>query len=171
MPQNVYNNIEGHRLVDNGYTIEDITQVSLPTFSFPTTSISAPGMAADVDMPNTTHLEAMEYSISHNNGHNGSRLSDPGRHYCEFRIARQRYNVAGGAIEHESAKFRLTGALKSVEDGTVETGNPMGSTNKYSVLRIEKEINGEVVALVDAMAGIIKINGKNYTDEVEALLK
>ena len=45
------------------------------------------------------------------------------------------------------------------------------TSNKYSVLRVEKEINGEVVVLVDAMAGIIKINGKNYTDEIESLLK
>ena len=78
MPTKVYNNVEGHRLVDNGYTVEDITQVAVPTISFPTTPISASGMAMDVDMPNITHLEAMEYSISHNNGMNGNRLSDPG---------------------------------------------------------------------------------------------
>lgn len=171
MPTKVYNNVEGHRLVDNGYTVEDITQVAVPTISFPTTPISASGMAMDVDMPNITHLEAMEYSISHNNGMNGNRLSDPGRHFCEFRVVRQRYNVAGGQIEHESMKFRMTGVLKNVEDGTVETGNPFGSTNKYSVLRYEKEINGEIVTLIDAMAGIIKINGVNYTDAVESMLK
>ena len=68
-------------------------------------------------------------------------------------------------------KFRMTGVLKNVEDGTVETGNPFGSTNKYSVLRYEKEINGEIVTLIDAMAGIIKINGVNYTDAVESMLK
>ena len=171
MPAKVYNNVEGHRLIDNGYTVEDITQIAVPTISFPTTPISASGMAMDVDMPNMTHLEAMEFGISHNNGTNGKRLSDPGRHFIETRVVRQRYNVAGGQIEHESVKFRVTGVLKNIEKGNIETGNPYGSTNKYSVLRYEEEINGEIVTLIDAMAGTIKFNGKNYTDAVENLLK
>ena len=63
MPQKVYNNVEGHRLLDNGRTVEDVTKISLPEIKHPTTTISAAGMAMDVDMPNTTHLEAMEFSI------------------------------------------------------------------------------------------------------------
>ena len=83
---------------------------------------------------------------------------------------RQRYNVAAGAIEHESVKYRLVGVHVSTEKGDIETGSPYGSTEKYSCLRYEEEINGEVVTIIDA-AGVIKYNGKTYTDEVQNMLK
>ena len=171
MPSKVYNNIEGNRVLDNNKVCEDVTSFTLPTISHPTSTISASGMAMDVDIPNTTHLEAMEFGVSHNNGVNCNLLAAPGKHTLEGRAVRQRYNVANGEIEHESVKWRVTGVHKSTEKGSIETGNPYGSTDKYSVLRFEEIINGTTTVLIDAMSGIIKFNGKSYTDPVENLLK
>ena len=170
MPSKVYNNVADHRMLDNQRVVEDVTSVSLPTIEHPTISISSAGMAMDVDMPNMTHMNAMEFGISHNNGVNCAQLASPGKHSLEFRVARQRYNVPLGEIEHESVKFRIIGVHKSTEKGNIETGNPFGSTDKYSVLRYEEEIDGEVTTLIDAMAGIIKFNGEDYTNQVESLL-
>lgn len=170
MPSKVYNNVEGHRLLDNDRVVEDVTSISLPTVEHPTSTISSSGMAMDVDMPNTTHLNAMEFSVSHNNGVNCPLLASPGKHFIETRVVRQRYSVAAGEIEHESVKFRVTCVHKSTEKGSIETGNPFGSTDKYSVLRFEEEINGEVTTVIDAMAGVIKFNGVDYTNQIESLL-
>lgn len=171
MPQKVYNNVEGHRLIDNGRICEDVTKVGLPTIKHPTTSINAAGMAMDVDMPNTTHLEAMEFTVTHNNGVNCQYLAQPIKHTIEARVVRQRYNVAKGVIEHESVKFRVVGVPVDSQKGDIETGSPYGTTVRYSVLRYEEEVNGKVIIVADAMAGIIKYNGTNYTDAVEKLLK
>lgn len=130
MPKRVYNNVEGHRVLDGGSVCEDVTSITLPTVEHPTTTISASGMAMDVDMPNTTHLNAMELSIAHNNGVNCRYLATPGKHNIEMRVVRQRYNVAGVEIEHESLKVRATCVHKSTDKGTIETGNPYGSTGK-----------------------------------------
>lgn len=170
MPQKVYNNVVDYRIIDNGRVCEDITSVSLPSLEQPTSSISASGMVMDVDMPDMTHFNAMEISISHNNGVNCSKLTSPGKHKLEVRLARQKYNVAGGSIDHESVKYRLTGVYKGTDKGSVERNNPLGSTDKFSVLRYEEEINGEIVTLIDAMAGIVKINGINYTSAIDNLL-
>ena len=51
MPQKVYNNVEGHRVIDNERVAEDVTSIALPTIEHPTVTISAAGMAMDVDMP------------------------------------------------------------------------------------------------------------------------
>ena len=171
MQSKVCNNIEGSRILDGGIVCEDVKSVTLPTISHPTSNISSGGMAADVDMPNTTHVEAMEFAVAHNNGKNCVMLTRPGKHELEVRGVRQVYNVAKGEMEHESVKFRVTGVFKSCEKGTMETNNPLGSTNKYSILRYEEIVAGETVTLVDAMAGIITVNGVNFTDEVENLLK
>ena len=170
MPQKVYNNVEGHRVLDNDRVAEDVSSISLPTIEHDTTTISVSGMAMDIDMPNTTHLKAMEFSIAHNNGVNCRYLANPGKHMVEVRVVRQKYDVAGGEIGHESVKFRLTGVHKSTEKGTIERGNPYGSTDKFSVTRYEEEIDGEVITIIDAMAGMIKFNGDDYAGDVESLL-
>ena len=170
MPRKVYNQVEGHRLLDNDVVCEDVTTVALPTIEHPTSTISAAGMAMDIDMPNMTHINAMEVSISHNNGLNCHLLAAPGKHSIETRVVRQRYDNETGTMGHESVKFRMIGMHKSTEKGSIETGNPYGSTEKYSVMRYEEEVNGEITTLIDAVSGIININGVDYTSEVESLL-
>lgn len=171
MPQKVYNNVEGHRLIDNKRTVEDVTKFSPPTISHPTTTIEkVAGMAMDVDMPDSTHLEAMELSIVHNKGVNCNYLADPGKHTLEIRTVRQRYNVAKAEIEHESVKFRFIAIHKSTEPNDIEIGSPYGATEKFSVIRYEEEVNGKVITIADATAGLIRFNGKDYTNVIEQML-
>ena len=171
MPKKVYCNIEKHRILDNKREVEDVTKFGLPTIKHPTTSVKSSGMAMDVSMPDTTHLNAMEFTIYHNNGVNCALLAQPGKHTIEARTARQRYDVQKGDIKHESVKYRVVGVHVSTEKGDIETGNPYGSTEKYSVLRYEEEVDGKVTVIADAMAGLIKFNGKNCTSDVDNLLK
>ncbi len=171
MPSKVYVNVEDHRLIDGKTTVEDITKVGLPTIKHTTTTIDAAGMVVAVDMPNATHLDAMDYTITHNNGVNCSLLATPGKHTQEFRTVRQKYGVAKAVIGHESVKFRLVGVHAETQKGDIETGSPYGSTEKYSCLRYEEEVDGKIVTIIDAMAGVIKYNGKDYTSDVKNLLK
>ena len=76
-----------------------------------------------------------------------------------------------GNIEHEAVKYRLIGVHASTNKGDIETGNPYGSTDEYSLLRYEELVNGKQTILIDLMNGIIRVNGKNYTDAVQNMLK
>lgn len=171
MPSKVYINVEDHRLIDGKRTIEDITKVGLPTIKHKTTTIDVAGMAMAVDMPDITHLESADYTITHNNGVNGNVLGRPGKHEHEFRTVRQRYNVSKGTIGHESVKYRLVGSHVETQKGDIETGSPYGSTDKYALLRYEEEVDGKIIIVIDAMAGVIKYNDKEYTDDIQSLLK
>lgn len=176
MPQRVYNNVEGHRVLDTvrgeQRVVEDVTKIGLPTIKHPTTELkNIAGMAMDVDMPTTTHLEAMDFTVYHNNGINGQYLSMPEKHLIEVRTVRQRYNNASGEIEHESVKYRVTCTHVETQKGDIETGSPYGSTEKYSVLRYEEEVDGKATTIIDAMAGIIKYNGVAYSDTIESMLQ
>lgn len=170
MPKRVANNVVNHRVIDNGNVCEDVTSFTPPTITHSTNTIDAAGMTMAVNMPNNTHFEASELSIAHNNGVNCKLLAEPGKHFIECRIVRQNYNVTAGENEYESVKCRITCNHVSTEKGSVETGNPLGSTEKFSVLRYEEIIGGETTLLIDAMAGKIEVNGKSYTDPVELLL-
>ena len=170
MPNRVYNNVVDHRLIDGEDIVEDVTKVGLPTIKHSTTTINGAGMAMAVDMPDATHLEAMDFTITHNNGVNCNLLASPGKHVIEFRTARQRYDVPQGEIVFESVKYRVVGVHVETQKGDIETGSPFGSTDKYSLLRYEEEVNGTVTEILDAMAGIIKYNGVDYTSTVTSLL-
>ncbi|MBO5187232.1 MAG: phage major tail tube protein [Prevotella sp.] len=170
MPKKIACNVEGIRVLDNENVIEDVQSMELPEIAFTTTEVDSSGMVAAIDVPSMTHIDAMEYSIEHNNGLNCNLLSSPGKHFTELRIARQAFNSAKGEMELESIKHRMTGVLKSSKGGSVEQKNPLGTTETYSVLRYEKEVNGEIVILIDVTAGILKVNGKDYTSDIESLL-
>jgi P2 family phage contractile tail tube protein len=170
VPQKVYNNVVGQRVIDNGRVAEDVTSITLPTIKNKTTTISVAGMVMDVDMPDMTRMEAMELGVAHNNGMNCKYLGEPGKHIVEVRLARQQYDVPQGEITPESVKYRITGIHKETDKGNAEMGNPLGSTDKYSVLRYEEEIAGEIVTIIDAMAGVIRYNGKDFASAVENLL-
>lgn len=171
MPKKVYCNVVKHRLLDNKKEIEDVTKVGLPTLAHPTTTVKSSGMVADVDMPDTTHLDAMELTVYHNNGVNCRYLSNPGKHNFDMRVARQQYNVPKGELGAEPFKVRVIGVHTKTEKGDIESGNPIGYTERYSVLRYEEEQNGEIVTVIDAMAGILKWNGKDYVSDIDNLLK
>ena len=68
-------------------------------------------------------------------------------------------------------EYRLTGIHKSTEKGTIESGNPWGSTDKYSLVRYEEIVDGTQTMLVDGPNNIIKINGKDYAGDVQKLLR
>lgn len=170
MPKKVYVNVADYKLMDGKREVEDVTSVTLPSVSHPTVSIDAAGMAGAVEMPNQAKLEAMEFTINHNNGRNCNRLTDPDQHSFEFRVARQRYMVEKGQLGIEGAKYRVVGVHKGTEHGTVEAGNPLGSTERYAVLRFERIMDGEVDVLVDVMKGIINFNGIDANSDVRSVL-
>lgn len=172
MATKVFNNVEDHRLLDGSTIVEDVTSVGLPTIEHQTTDFeNISGMSMDITMPNMTRLKAMEFTVSHNNGANSHLLAVPGKHMIEFRLARQRFDVAKSEMAHESVKYRITALHISTEKGDVETGNPLGSTDKFAVLRYEEIVAGKQTVLIDGPSGIVKFNGKNYTDAVQSLLK
>lgn len=171
MPSKVYCNVADHRLLDGKNTIEDVTKVGLPTLKHKTISVDVSGMTMAVDIPDMTHFEAAEYTVTHNNGVNSKVLAVPGKHSQEFRTVRQKYTTAKGEIAYESVKFRLIGAHVETQKGDIESGSPYGSTDRYSLLRYEEEVDGKVITVIDSMAGVIKYNGKSYTDAVQNLLK
>ena len=170
MPKNVRCNVEDHRLLDGKTKCEDVTKITLPTIEHPTTSVKSAGMVMDVDLPNIYHYNAMELGISHNNGTNCKTLSNPGIHNIEARVARENYVTSKGVMDLELIKVRVKCAHKSTEKGTVETGNPYGSNEKYSIIRYEEEWNGEVWTLIDSTAGKIVINGVDYSSKLASML-
>jgi hypothetical protein len=52
----------------------------------------------------------------------------------------------------------------------VETGNPLGSTDKFEVLRLEEIVNGKTVTLIDKTADTVTINGIDNRAKIRNIL-
>lgn len=172
MPKKVYNNVEDQRLLFDNQIVEDVTSVVLPDIEHVVTTLSnVSGMAGDLDLPNPVRVSAMETTINHNNGINGKLLALPEKHTVEFRVVRQRFDVAKTKMQHELTKYRMTVLHKKSTKGTSEAGNPLGSSESYVVLRYEEIMDGKQTVLIDIPGGIIKYNSKSFSDDVQNLLK
>ena len=58
----------------------------------------------------------------------------------------------------------------TAQKGNLESGNPYGSTETYSVVRYEEELNGVTTVLIDIPGGIVEFDGVRYSDKVANLL-
>ena len=168
-------NVEDHKLLNDGTVCEDITSVTLPSFEHPTTPVeNVSGMAMNLNVPNTTRYNAAELSIAHNNGENCESLAEPGTHDIEFRMARQDFNAVDAALKYEGIKYLAKVMFVATEKGTIEKGNPWGSTCRYSIIRFEEihTVDGkaETKVLVDATANKLEVNGVSFTDDLSSLL-
>lgn len=166
----IYNNVVDNRLLYDKARCEDITSVTLPNLEHPTDTLQGEGLTAEIEVANQSKVNAMELSIAHNNGVNCNMLKRPGNHTIEFRLARQKYDVAKRTMGYESVKYIFEVQHKSTESGTVERGNPLGDTEKYAVFSYKKLIAGKLVDHVDATAGILKLDGKDCVQDMDKYL-
>ena len=166
----IYNNVVEHRLLWDAERVEDITRITLPTLEHPTDTYSGEGLTADLDIPNESKVNAMEMSVAHNNGVNCNHLKQPGIHSIEVRIARQMLNTTNRQLGYESDKYRMEVEHKSTEEGTIERGNPLGSTEKFTVWSYQKVVDGNIVDHVDATSGILIKDGVDCTTDISAVL-
>lgn len=167
----IYANVEDFRMIDNNRVAEDVVSVTPPNVTHTTSDMNSAGMSGTVRVPNPAKVEAMEFVVNHNNGENCGRLSDPGIHTMEFRLARGKYTVNKAQMSHEGVKYRVTAFHVATEESQIEPGNPLASTERFSLIRYEKIVNGTTQTLVDLANGSIVKNGINTTSEIQALLK
>lgn len=170
MAKKIVNIIADYKLKDNKRECEDVTSVVLPTIEHPTTDIDVAGVPGAINLPDQTRVNSMEISIAHNNGNNCDRLADGGTHTLDFRVARSVYTVSKGEQDYDNVKYIVKCLHKATEKGTVETGNPLGSTDRFEVLRMEEIINGKTVSVIDKTADTVNINGTDLRQKIRNIL-
>lgn len=166
----IYNNVVRSRVMDNGTEVEDVTSITLPSIEHPTTEISTNGMAGAMSLPDSAFINSMTMSIAHNNGKGASALCKPGRHAIIINVARQKYDTAGQEIGFKNVTYKMIVLHTKSDKGKVETKNPLGTTDDFSVTRYEEIVEGTTTILIDVPGGIVQFDGEDYTSQVEAAL-
>lgn len=170
MNKQVHNKVIDQRLFDGDTLVEDVTSIDTPEIEYVSDEVDIPGATAKINIVMPYQVGAMTVTVNHNNGNGCDGLNAPETHKIELRMARQVISTATGNSAPELTKVRFTGTPMKVTRGSVERGNPRGQSVQFSVQRYEEEVNGKVVILIDALAGILQINGKDYASEINRIL-
>ena len=170
MNKQVHNKVIDQRLFDWDTLVEDVTSIDTPEIEYVSDEVDIPGATAKINIVMPYQVGAMTVTINHNNGNGCDGLNAPETHKIELRMARQVISTATGNSEPELTKVRFTGTPMKVTRGSVERGNPRGQSVQFSVQRYEEEVGGKTVILIDALAGILQINGKDYASEINRIL-
>lgn len=159
-------------IVANKLYVEDVlaaeeVRCTLPAIGFQTADVQAMG---SLTLPLIGLLEHMEMSITQIGlDKNTAVINKLEKQTFELRWAQEKA-TSDGSIVVEGCKAFLRTIPTAIPSVGIETGSATELEGTYSVSRYQLFVDGEEVLLVDRLANILKINGKDYYDEVKSLL-
>jgi P2 family phage contractile tail tube protein len=141
--------------------------ITLPEVTPATVEVTAAG--GTIELPVFTKLEAMEATLAVN-GVNGGILKKltPERHRLTCNIVQQ--SVGADASKAEHVKASLEVVPKTIPAIEATYGEAAEQEITFSVLSYKLSIAGKVVLKIDPVKGIYKVNGKDYSKEITAMI-
>ena len=152
---------------DSGSVVSKDTNVTLPAISPVESDFNAMG---PMTLPTMAQIENMETSISKNGTDaNVAKLSEPKMHNIEVRWV-QPVLKPNGTMKNEGCKAFIKGTPKGFPSLGIEPGSKTESEILYSTVRMQIFAGNKELCCVDRLAGILRINGKDYYKDISSLL-
>ncbi|NLH01182.1 MAG: protoporphyrinogen oxidase [Clostridiales bacterium] len=164
-------NICGPVVADTAYcdgklVARDVS-LSLPEVTPVTVDIS---MMGTYSMPIWQLIENMEASITKIGVDEGLRtLIKPDMKPLEFRWV-QTITDANGITKDVGCKAFLKGAPNKIPSIGIEVGSASEAEVTISLMRYNLFVAGEEMFLIDRLAGIVRIDGKDYAGDLNSML-
>lgn len=144
---------------------ENVT-ISLPEVAFQTVEFQAMG-ALELPIPLTDALEAGITSIGFDKGLYGMLGLEHNTY--EFRWVQNVTKKSGEQVKIGCKAF-IKGIAKGIPGGDLGVGESFEGAITMAVTRYQLYIDGEEVVLIDKLKNKLKINGKDYAEEINNLL-
>ena len=144
---------------------ENVT-ITLPEVTFQTVEFQAMG-ALELPIPLTDALEAGITSIGFNKGLYGMLGLETNS--FEFRFV-QNETEKSGEQKKIGCKAFIQGIAKGIPGGDLAIGESFEGAITIAVTRYQLYIDGEEVVLIDKLKNILKIKGKDHTEEINNLI-
>lgn len=140
---------------------------TLPGVEFLTADVQAMG---NMTVPLVGLMENMELSITKVGLDDGlKRLNRLEKQNLEFRWVQNVVKSDGSQAVEGCKAFVRTLPSATPEIG-VEVGNAPEEEMTYNVTRLQIYVNGREFLTVDRLAGILKVDGKDYMSKINSLL-
>lgn len=151
--------------------IGDTSSVQLPSVEFMTDTIKGAGIIGEIDLPSPFQAGSMTLSISTRVTNNPDDLGAlMSANEIEIRWVTDSVDTATANSDIVGHKAFLKVATKKIDEGKIEPGAAQDGSYEYEVLSYKRITNGKTVLEIDKLNGIFKVNGKDYTQKINALL-
>lgn len=145
--------------------------VTLPDLTPLTTTISGAGLAGNVEVPVIGMYDTMDLTLAFRTMTVAVvKLTTPGRHAIELRVAQQHEDPAKGILVVKAVKHKFIVVPKQRTGGTVTPAQPSNGTCVLAVRYWSTFIDGAMVSEIDPFNNIIIMNGVDYTADVRKAL-
>lgn len=138
-------------------------KLSLPEVNFQEIELPAMGKMS-VPLPLTENIEATINKIGFDKGLCSAISLSPTKY--EFRWA-QTQEKANGTSRVIGCKAFITGKAKSIPGGDIEVGSSYEGAIPIDVRRYQVYVDGKEQWLIDKVAEILRINGKDYAADIK----
>lgn len=167
----MWNDIKGPVIADtvyeSGQLVAKDVAFTLPSLEFLTTDVQAMG---NMTVPLVGLLENMELSITKIGIDKGlGQLNKLKPLDLEFRWV-QDVVKSDGTVKPEGCKAFVRAIPLSTPELEVELGNATEAETTYTVTRQQIYCNGEEYLCVDRLAGVLRVAGTDYYNDISTLL-
>lgn len=161
-----------YRVYFQGKDLLGVANVDMPEVKYVTETISGSGVAGEYESGTLGMTESMTCKLSWiSQTDEFYRLLDPTEQpLLECYASLQRNDETTGIRKSVSQKLTMLVQTKSSTLGTLETGKKHGNESEFEVLRLEVELNGSEVLLIDKLNFIHRVRGKDLLSSVRAHL-
>ena len=159
------------RVYNDNQDLLGIADVTMPTISYMTDSVSGAGVAGEVDSPVMGHFQSMTVSMNWRTVN--SALTGLVRfrgHALELRGAQQIYDSGTSEWRAQPLKVVLRAMPKSGNLGTLNVGVSAGATTEHEVVYLKVDVDDKTVLEIDKYNFICNIDGTDYLASVKSAL-
>ena len=169
-------NIHKDRLIDFTVFVEGerklgTADVTLPTLSYQTETLSGAGIAGEMETPALGHTESSEVEINWRTVNSDLfELFEPRSHSLEFRGANQYYDAGNGELKVVPVAVFVKALPKETDMGSMESNSTSDSTTTMECTYIKVVIDGVTKLEIDKPNYVHKVNGKDYAADIRSAL-
>jgi len=163
-------NVIAHKVVVDGVEIDDNVSCQLPSIENQTAELKGAGIMGSIDLPSTGQIGPMTFAMSSRSiNKKSSQLAKPGIQNIELRFVKDTLNADGQKVP-EGTKVYISGIIKKIDPGKVESAATNDSSHEFEVLRYRQVIEGVEILLIDKRSYIYKVNGVDYMKKIRQTL-
>uniref|UniRef100_UPI003FF0CEC7 phage major tail tube protein n=1 Tax=Bilophila wadsworthia TaxID=35833 RepID=UPI003FF0CEC7 len=157
-----------YRVYYGGTDMLGIASVEMPQVQYITETISGSGVAGEYESPAKGMTQSMTAKLSFiSQTTDFYKLFEPGeQNLLELYASVQQADTATSVRKEIPLKITIVGNLKEGPLGSLETGKKHGNEATLECLRVEIELDGEEVLLIDKPNFIHRVRGNDSLSAV-----
>ncbi|RGX53818.1 MULTISPECIES: phage major tail tube protein [Anaerotruncus] len=171
MSQKVIIGAVGSMVVEaNGHESTNVTSVTFSDVERPTSEIKGAGIMGAFALPISGQVSPMTASISLRAAGSDKKYFVGDNVDLEVRFVND-CRSTDGALFVAGTKIFMRGHTTKISNGKGEPGSTRDETIEYSVVRYREIVDGEETLLVDQIANVFRVGGKDLMATVRRTLR